>query len=82
MTYKRTRRSDLAISMFPTAQRKRGGIGWASGPTGLNGRLLTRKRTHALESSPRTAYARDAFALGDHPGEDVGHSGNSENDRP
>ena len=54
----------------------------ALGATGSNGRLLTRKRTHALESSPRTPYVRDAFGLGDHPGEDAGHSGNSENDRP
>jgi len=66
----------------PDRTTEEGGIGWALGPTGSNGRLLTRKRTHALESSPRTAYVRDAFALGDHPGEDAGHSGNSENDRP
>ena len=37
--------------------------------------------TRAREQ-PRTAYVRDAFGLGDHPGEDAGHSGNSENDRP
>ena len=66
----------------PDRTTEEGGIGWALGATGSNGRLLTRKRTHALESSPRTAYVRDALALGDHPGEDVGHSGNSENDQP